>query len=66
MLFNIHPGSGSISSPDEETINLIKYLKENIGKLQTLCQKFTNEGNSKSIDKEYLFYLFFSFSAKVM
>ncbi|CAF4961456.1 unnamed protein product, partial [Rotaria sp. Silwood1] len=37
-------GSGSISSPDEETINLIKYLKDNIGKIQALCQKFTNEG----------------------
>ncbi|UJR24936.1 hypothetical protein I4U23_006300 [Adineta vaga] len=38
-------GSGSISSPDEDTINLIKYLKENIGKLQSIGQRFTNEGN---------------------
>ncbi|CAF3064392.1 unnamed protein product [Rotaria sp. Silwood2] len=38
-------GSGSISSPDEEIINLIKYLKDNIGRIQALCQKFTNEGH---------------------
>jgi hypothetical protein len=42
----IYSGSGSILSPDEETINLLKYFKENIGKIQLLCQKFTNEGNS--------------------
>jgi hypothetical protein len=43
MIKNI-TGTGNISSPDEETINLIKFLKENVSKLQSLCQRFTNEG----------------------
>jgi hypothetical protein len=34
-------------SPDDETLNLIKYLKENINRLQLLAQKFTNEGKKK-------------------
>ncbi|CAF0886338.1 unnamed protein product [Rotaria sordida] len=42
-------GSGSISSPDDEIVNLIKYLKENINRLQLLCQKFTNEGNTDKV-----------------
>jgi hypothetical protein len=37
-------GIGNISSPDDETLNLIKYLRENINRLQLLNQKFTNEG----------------------
>ncbi|CAF4602568.1 unnamed protein product [Rotaria socialis] len=37
-------GSGAISNPDEEIINLIKYLKENLSKLQAICLKYTNEG----------------------
>ena len=37
-------GSGSISSPDEETIQLIKYFKETINRLPPYYQKFTNEG----------------------
>ncbi|CAF2078968.1 unnamed protein product [Rotaria magnacalcarata] len=37
-------GSGAISNPDEETINLIKYLKENLSKLQAICLKYANEG----------------------
>ncbi|CAF4804122.1 unnamed protein product [Rotaria sp. Silwood1] len=42
-------GSGSISSPDDETANLIKYLNENVNRLQLLSQKFTNEGNTEKI-----------------
>jgi hypothetical protein len=40
----INRAAGSISSPDEETSNLIKFFKDNINRLQTACQKFTNEG----------------------
>lgn len=49
MYFNkkIILGSGSISSPDEETANLIKFFKENVNKLHALCQKFTTEGYLK-------------------
>ena len=36
-------GTGSISSPDGETLTLIKYLKENVGRLQIYIQKFTSE-----------------------
>ncbi|CAF3494790.1 unnamed protein product [Adineta steineri] len=49
-------GSGSISSPDEETINLIKYFKENLGKLQLYCQKYTNEGNQNKARNLQLLY----------
>ncbi|CAF3771978.1 unnamed protein product, partial [Adineta steineri] len=48
--------SGSISSPDEETINLIKYFKENLGKLQLYCQKYTNEGNQNKARNLQLLY----------
>jgi hypothetical protein len=44
--------TGSILSPDDETLDLIKYLKENINRLQLLTQKFTNEGK-KYIDEIY-------------
>jgi hypothetical protein len=40
----LYLGIGNISSPDDETLNLIKYLRENINRLQLLNQKFTNEG----------------------
>ncbi|UJR23878.1 hypothetical protein I4U23_026850 [Adineta vaga] len=42
-------GTGSISSPDDETLNLIKYLKENVHRLQLYSQKFTNEGNNEKV-----------------
>ncbi|CAF2869142.1 unnamed protein product [Rotaria sp. Silwood2] len=42
-------GSGTISSPDDETANLIKYLKENANRLQLLCQKFNSEGNTEKV-----------------
>ena len=41
-----YSGIGNIVSPDEETSNLIKYLKDNIIKIQSICQRVTNEGNS--------------------
>jgi hypothetical protein len=43
------PGIGNISSPDDETLNLIKSLRENINRLQLLTQKFTNEGNNDKL-----------------
>ena len=42
-------GIGNILSPDDETLNLIKYLKENVNRLQLLVQKFTNEGNNEKL-----------------
>jgi hypothetical protein len=44
--------TGSILSPDDETLDLIKYLKENINRLQLLTQKFTNEG------KKYIYKIY--------
>lgn len=41
---NLYVGNGSIPSSDEETIQLIKFLRENITRLQAYCQKFSNEG----------------------
>lgn len=38
------PGTGSIVNPDDDTLGLIKYLKENIGKLQFFAQKFFSDG----------------------
>ena len=37
-------GTGTIVNFDEDTLNLIKYFKENIIKLQHRAQKFFNEG----------------------
>lgn len=42
---NSYVGSGNISSPDEEIIQLTKFLRENISRLQAYCQKFSNEGS---------------------
>ena len=42
-------GIGNISSPDEEVMNLVKYLKENAQRLQILAQKFSNEGNNEKV-----------------
>ena len=58
-LFNI-VGSGSISSPDEDTINLIKYFKDNVTKLQSLCQKFASDGIFQ-ITEQILHIISFSF-----
>ncbi|CAF4612181.1 unnamed protein product [Rotaria socialis] len=49
-------GSGIIASPDNEIAQLIKYLKENVNRLQLLCQKFTNDGNTEKLRQVQLAY----------
>lgn len=46
LLIEYYLGTGSIASPDDEILNLIKYLKENMNRLQILTQKFTNESKA--------------------
>lgn len=41
-------GSANVPSPDDEITSLVKYLKENLSRIQSYIQKFTNE---KNIDK---------------
>ncbi|CAF1971604.1 unnamed protein product [Rotaria magnacalcarata] len=49
-------GSGIIASPDNEIAQLIKYLRENVNRLQLLCQKFTNDGNTEKLRQVQLAY----------
>ena len=53
--------TGSISSPDDDILGLIKYLKENIGKLQLFCQKYNTEGKAEGgwdqMEVRFVFFL---------
>ena len=44
IYFYVYSESGNISNPDEEILNLIKYLKDNLVLLQSFYKKFSNEG----------------------
>lgn len=41
--------AGNASHSDDEILNLVKYLKENVNRLQLLIQKYTNDGNNDKL-----------------
>jgi hypothetical protein len=56
----------SITNPDEDTLNLIRFLSDNVDRLTPFCQKFSNESNCTLRTTARQLFVFVSLSSKTI